>query len=63
MIDLDPPANRDLARELAERAIVLVRNDGTLPLAGEAPSVIAVIGPNADDRTRCSAATPSRRTS
>ena len=50
-IDLDSPANRDLARELAERAIVLVRNDGTLPLVvGEAaPPVIAVIGPNADD--------------
>ncbi|MFE5672243.1 glycoside hydrolase family 3 N-terminal domain-containing protein [Agromyces sp. NPDC056523] len=50
-IDLDSSANRDLARELAERAIVLVRNDGMLPLAvGEgAPSVIAVIGPNADD--------------
>ena len=28
-----PPANRALARELAERAIVLLRNDGTLPLA------------------------------
>lgn len=51
-IDLDPPANRELARELAERAVVLVRNDGTLPLAAtgaDAPSVIAVIGPNADD--------------
>ncbi|WP_353813358.1 glycoside hydrolase family 3 N-terminal domain-containing protein [Agromyces sp. SYSU T00266] len=46
-IDLDPPGNRALARELAERAVVLVRNDGTLPL--EAPPVIAVIGPNADD--------------
>lgn len=51
-IDLDPPANREVARELAERAVVLARNDGTLPLtaAGDtAPSVIAVIGPNADD--------------
>lgn len=46
-IDLDPPANRELARELAERAVVLVCNDGTLPLA--APPVVAVIGPNADD--------------
>ena len=56
-IDLDPPGNREVARELAERAVVLVRNDGTLPLGGggddaggpAAPSVIAVIGPNADD--------------
>ncbi|GAA2044193.1 glycoside hydrolase family 3 N-terminal domain-containing protein [Agromyces tropicus] len=46
-IDLDPPGNRALARELAERAVVLVRNDGTLPLG--APPVIAVVGPNADD--------------
>jgi beta-xylosidase len=46
-IDLDSPANRRLAQELAEQAIVLVRNDGTLPLAH--PPVIAVIGPNADD--------------
>ncbi|WP_400994456.1 glycoside hydrolase family 3 N-terminal domain-containing protein [Agromyces sp. GXQ0307] len=51
-IDLDSPGNRALARELAERAVVLVRNDGTLPLAAggaDAPPVIAVIGPNADD--------------
>ena len=46
-VDLDPPANRDLAREIAERAVVLLRNDGILPLA--APQRIAVIGPNADD--------------
>nr|WP_254431219.1 glycoside hydrolase family 3 N-terminal domain-containing protein [Agromyces sp. Marseille-P2726] len=48
-IDLDPPANRQLARQLAERAVVLVRNDGTLPLAASVPRTIAVIGPNADD--------------
>ncbi|MET0734909.1 MAG: glycoside hydrolase family 3 N-terminal domain-containing protein [Microbacterium sp.] len=46
-IDLDPAGNRDLAARLAEEAIVLVRNDGTLPLA--APRRIAVVGPNADD--------------
>ncbi|WP_240658898.1 glycoside hydrolase family 3 protein, partial [Microbacterium sp. CPCC 204701] len=46
-IDLDPPANRTLAARLAEEAVVLVRNDGTLPLG--APDRIAVIGPNADD--------------
>jgi len=46
-IDLDSDGNRALARELAEQAVVLVRNDGTLPLA--TPAVIAVIGPNADD--------------
>ena len=46
-VDLDPPGNRALARQLAERAVVLLRNDGTLPLTS--PSRIAVIGPNADD--------------
>ncbi|SIM63305.1 beta-glucosidase family protein [Micromonospora cremea] len=48
-IDLDSPANRALAREVAEQAIVLLRNDGTLPLAG--PARIAVIGPQAASPT------------
>ncbi|WP_169580655.1 MULTISPECIES: glycoside hydrolase family 3 N-terminal domain-containing protein [Microbacterium] len=46
-VDLDPPRNRALAARLAEAGIVLVRNDGTLPLG--APASIAVVGPNADD--------------
>ena len=46
-VDLDPPENRALARELAERAIVLLSNDGTLPLA--APRRIALVGPNGND--------------
>jgi beta-xylosidase len=46
-IDLDSAANRSLARDIAERAIVLLSNDGTLPLAS--PKRIAVIGPNAED--------------
>jgi beta-xylosidase len=45
-VDLDPPQNRDLAREIAQQAVVLVKNDGVLPLS--APGRIAVIGPNAD---------------
>nr|WP_232242481.1 glycoside hydrolase family 3 N-terminal domain-containing protein [Streptacidiphilus jeojiense] len=45
-IDLDPAANRALAEEVAEQAVVLLRNDGTLPL--DRPGRIAVIGPNAD---------------
>ncbi|MFB7503084.1 beta-xylosidase/alpha-l-arabinosidase [Streptomyces broussonetiae] len=48
-VDLDPPANRRLARELAEQAVVLLRNDGTLPLGR--PGRIALIGPNADTPT------------
>ncbi|MHA7217725.1 beta-xylosidase/alpha-l-arabinosidase [Arthrobacter sp. MDT1-48-3] len=46
VVDLDSPGNRDIARELAEQSIVLVRNSGILPLAA-APR-IALIGPNAD---------------
>ncbi|MGA1836520.1 glycoside hydrolase family 3 N-terminal domain-containing protein [Herbiconiux sp. 11R-BC] len=51
-VDLDDAAHRAIARELAERSIVLVSNDGTLPLGGDgrgsAPARIALIGPNAD---------------
>ncbi len=46
-VDLDSAENRALARDLAERAVVLLRNDGVLPLV--APGRIAVIGPNSDD--------------
>lgn len=46
-VDLDPAENRELARRIAEQAIVLLRNDGTLPLT--APTRIAVVGPTADD--------------
>ncbi len=44
--DLDPPENRALARELAEQSVVLLTNDGLLPLSS--PRRIALIGPNAD---------------
>ncbi|MET8540303.1 glycoside hydrolase family 3 N-terminal domain-containing protein [Kitasatospora sp. NPDC004799] len=49
LVDLDPPANRALAAEIAEQAVVLLRNDGVLPLGG--PARIALIGPNADEPT------------
>ena len=45
-VDLDRGANRALAGEIAEQAVVLLRNDGTLPLAR--PRRIVLIGPNAD---------------
>ncbi|WP_136706474.1 glycoside hydrolase family 3 N-terminal domain-containing protein [Agromyces sp. H66] len=48
-IDLDSPENRALAARLAEEAVVLAKNDGTLPIAPSSPRTIAVIGPNADD--------------
>ncbi len=44
-VDLDSAENRALAREIAEQAIVLLSNDGVLPL--DKPGRIAVIGPNA----------------
>jgi beta-glucosidase len=44
---LDAPEHRALARTIAEQSLVLLKNDGVLPLAREAKS-IAVIGPNAD---------------
>ncbi|WP_433257777.1 beta-glucosidase [Streptosporangium sp. CA-135522] len=51
-VDLDSPDNRALARELAERSIVLLDAGTALPLLGEgrtAPRRIAVAGPCADD--------------
>ncbi|MDQ0375868.1 beta-glucosidase [Cellulomonas humilata] len=45
-VDLDSPVHRGLAAQLAEESVVLLSNDGTLPL-GHAGRV-AVIGPNAD---------------
>ena len=45
-IELDSAAHRALARRLAEESLVLLRNDGVLPLAS--PGRVAVIGPNAD---------------
>ncbi len=47
-IELDPPASRALARQLAERSIVLLANGSdALPL--RATARIAVVGPLADD--------------
>ncbi|MFF0726006.1 glycoside hydrolase family 3 N-terminal domain-containing protein [Streptomyces sp. NPDC004134] len=51
-VDLDSPGNRDLARELAERSVVLLDAGSALPLLGAgrtAPARLAVIGPCADD--------------
>ncbi|MGI5507349.1 glycoside hydrolase family 3 N-terminal domain-containing protein [Lentzea sp. CA-135723] len=45
-LDLDDAESRALAREVAERSIVLLHNDGVLPLAGKK---LAVVGPRADE--------------
>jgi beta-glucosidase len=41
------PAHRELAAIIARKSIVLLSNDGTLPLPAD-PGTVAVIGPNAD---------------
>ncbi len=46
-IDLDSPEHRAVAHRLAAESVVLLTNDGVLPLSGTTRS-IAVIGPNAD---------------
>lgn len=46
-IDLDTPRHRDVALRLAAESLVLLSNDGALPLARSARR-IALIGPNAD---------------
>ncbi|GGZ84837.1 beta-xylosidase/alpha-l-arabinosidase [Streptomyces echinoruber] len=48
-VDLDTPENRELARAVAEEGIVLLANDGTLPL--HRPRRIALVGPNAAEPT------------
>jgi len=47
-IDLDSPRHRELARRLAEESVVLLSNDGVLPLDRRPRTRVAVIGPNAD---------------
>ncbi len=46
IIDLDPAPHRAIAARLAEESVILLGNDGVLPLPGTGR--IAVIGPNAD---------------
>lgn len=45
-VDLDSPQSRALALDLARRSVVLMANDGTLPLREGAR--LAVVGPRAD---------------
>ena len=51
-VDLDSPANRALAREMAERSVILLDPGTALPLLGEGrptPRSVAVVGPCAAD--------------
>ncbi|MDR2975630.1 MAG: glycoside hydrolase family 3 C-terminal domain-containing protein [Propionibacteriaceae bacterium] len=45
---LDPPEHRAVAARLADESVILLANDGSLPLADRAGLRIGVIGPNAD---------------
>lgn len=47
-IDLDSPRHQQIAVQLAEESVVLLSNDGLLPLNRGPIGRIAVIGPNAD---------------
>jgi len=51
LAEFETPANRELAKHIAGQSLVLLKNDGTLPLK-ETVRKIALIGPNADNR-RC----------
>ena len=50
LADSDTPAHRALALKVAEQSIVLLKNDGILPLDRAQYKHIAIIGPNADSK-------------
>lgn len=45
---IDKPEHRAIARQAAQESMVLIKNDGTLPLDKSDLKTIAVIGPNAE---------------
>ena len=47
-LENDTDANDKMALEVAEKSMVLLKNDGVLPLDLQALKTVAVIGPNAD---------------
>ncbi|MBO1330860.1 glycoside hydrolase family 3 C-terminal domain-containing protein [Streptomyces sp. VRA16 Mangrove soil] len=47
--DFDTEAHRALAQETAEQAVVLLKNDGVLPLAADGDTRIALVGLLADE--------------
>ena len=49
-LDVETKANIAVAKRATDESIVLLKNDGILPLDKDKEQVIAVIGPNADSR-------------
>lgn len=48
-VDLDSETNRQLARKVAQESLVLLKNDGILPLNPASAGKVAVVGPSADE--------------
>lgn len=48
-VDLDRPEDQALAREVARKSLILLHNDGVLPLRAQELGRVAVLGPNADE--------------
>ncbi len=66
LADNDTPENRKLALEVARQSLVLLKNDGILPLDRAKLKRIAVVGPNAASKTMLQGnyhGSPSRSTS
>ncbi len=51
LAEFETPENRELAKKIARQSLVLLKNDGALPLNASIKK-IALIGPNADNK-RC----------
>ncbi len=49
--EIDNKAHNDVSLHVAKRSMVLLKNDGILPLKTEKIRKVAVIGPNANDET------------
>ncbi|MDO5574187.1 MAG: glycoside hydrolase family 3 C-terminal domain-containing protein [bacterium] len=49
--EVENKAHRELAVQMAEKSIVLLKNEGALPIQKEQIEKIAVIGPNANSRS------------
>ena len=46
---LETPEHKDLALKMAQQSMVLLKNDGLLPINKETLKKVAVVGPNAND--------------